>query len=147
MAKWKVKEKKKKKGKRQSLEHENQVFLFQWAKLNERKYPELALLFAIPNGGARHIVVAQKLKREGVKSGVPDICLPVSCGKYHALYVELKRPAATLKNGEPSKAKKTTSEQDGWHARLRAVGNRVECCYGWQAAVNVIKKYLLGTDW
>lgn len=31
------------------------------------------LYFAIPNGGARHIAVAAKMKAEGVRAGVPDL--------------------------------------------------------------------------
>jgi len=30
-------------------EHEEQKKLFQWARLSEGRWPELALLFAIPN--------------------------------------------------------------------------------------------------
>ena len=59
-------------------EHEEQVALFEWAEWNKRQYPELELMFAIPNGGQRHVVVAKKLKDEGVKAGVPDIFLPVA---------------------------------------------------------------------
>lgn len=28
------------------------------------------------------------IKRQGVRAGVPDLCLPVSRGKYHALYIQ-----------------------------------------------------------
>ena len=38
----------------------------------------------------RDIRTAANLKKEGVKRGVPDICLPVSRGKYHGLYIEMK---------------------------------------------------------
>ncbi len=58
-------------------EHVEQVSLMRWAALTKRRRPELALLYAIPNGGDRHKAVAAKLSAEGVKSGVPDLCLPV----------------------------------------------------------------------
>ena len=35
-------------------EHDEQVALFEWAALREAEIPELALLFAIPNGGLRN---------------------------------------------------------------------------------------------
>lgn len=53
---------------------------------------ELALLHHIPNGGARSKATAGRLKAEGVKAGIPDICLPVPKNGYGALYIELKVP-------------------------------------------------------
>ena len=64
-----------------STEHDIQSALFSWAQLQTSCYPELALMFAIPNGGKREkrqdkkgrwfSPTAQKLKKEGVK---PYIC-------------------------------------------------------------------------
>ena len=71
-------------------EHDEQSAIFEWAALMQGAYPELGLLFAIPNGGKRDKATAGKLKAEGVKAGVPDMCLPVSNGKYHGLFIELK---------------------------------------------------------
>lgn len=127
-----------------NLEHQEQTVFFRWAKLNERKYPELALLFAIPNGGARHIAVARKLKAEGVKAGVPDIFLPASqqwgggcdkgfCRSYHGLFIELKAG----KN-------KPTTTQAWWHRNLIEAGYKVEVCYSWQEACKEIVAYLNG---
>ncbi len=45
-------------------EHDEQAALIQWAGLQRRIYPELRLLFAIPNGSLRHKVVAQKLRQK-----------------------------------------------------------------------------------
>ena len=36
------------------LETEEQQSLFEWAETQSKIYPELALMFAIPNGGKRH---------------------------------------------------------------------------------------------
>lgn len=47
-------------------------------------------LFAIPNGGARNIIVAAKLKAEGVISGVWDMFLAVPKGNYGGLFIEIK---------------------------------------------------------
>lgn len=48
-------------------------------------------MYHIPNGGKRGKVEAIHFKAEGVKAGVPDICLPVPRGEWHGLYIELKR--------------------------------------------------------
>ncbi len=114
-----------------NLEHLHQAALFRWAALNTRKYPELDMLLAIPNGGLRHIGVARKLKAEGVKAGVPDVCLPVPRGTNAGLWIELKAG----KN-------KPTPEQEGWLKRLREHGHRAEVAYGWEAARDIITKYL-----
>jgi hypothetical protein len=47
-------------------ESAEQIALFQWANLSLKKHPELALLYHIPNGGLRNVVVAVRLKKEGV---------------------------------------------------------------------------------
>lgn len=67
-----------------------QQALFQWAAYNETIIPELKLLHAIPNGGKRYKATAVRLKKEGVRSGVPDVFLPVARHDKHGLYVEMK---------------------------------------------------------
>ena len=47
-------------------------------------------VYHIPNGGTRNKIEAANLKRQGVKSGVPDLCFPLARGKYHGLYIEMK---------------------------------------------------------
>ena len=72
-------------------EAQEQMTLFSWAAMQSGKYPELNLLYHVPNGGSRHKAEAGRLRAEGVKAGVPDLCLPVARGQYHGLYIELKR--------------------------------------------------------
>lgn len=112
-------------------EHEEQVALFAWAAAQEGAFPELALLFAIPNGGYRPMTTAAALSAEGVKAGVPDCCLPIARGRYHSLWIEMKR-----------KPNKPTMEQELWIARLRAAGCMAVVCYGADEAIRVIGHYL-----
>lgn len=81
------------------LESALQIQLFHWANMMRQSLPELQLMFHIPNGGARTKIEGARLKREGVKAGVPDIFLPVARGKYHGLFIELKTG-----KGKPSKS-------------------------------------------
>ena len=119
-------------------EHEEQVAFIEWCQRHEGRYPALRCLFAIPNGGARNIVVARKLKAEGVKTGVPDLFLPMPRSPhgggriYAGLFVEMKR----RKGGTLSKS------QRWWKARLEACGYRVEVCRGWEEAARVVTEYL-----
>lgn len=115
-------------------EESEQALVFQWAALEARMYPELQLLFAIANGGKRHIKTAVMLKRTGVKAGVPDMMLPVARGGYHGLYIELKR----VKNST------TSAAQKGWHIKLREQGYRVTVCKGADEAINELVSYLEG---
>lgn len=116
---------------RNNHEHDHQCALFRWAALHEKRYPELKLLHASANGGKRNLIVAMKLKKSGVKAGVPDICLPVSRGTYHALYIELK-----VGKGKPSPA------QLSWQALLKMHGNLAIVAYGWEEARQMIERYL-----
>ena len=112
-------------------EHEHAKALMEWCEYNYAQFPELKLMFAIPNGGARHIAVASKMKAEGVKAGVPDYFLPVATRTYHGLFIELKT--------EKGKATKLQKE---WHFDLECEGYRVEVCNGWFAASDLLKSYM-----
>lgn len=113
-------------------ESQEQQLLFEWAALSAGRWPELALMYHIPNGGSRSKSEAGRFKAEGVKAGVPDICLPVARGGYHGLYMELKR----VKGGRVSPA------QQGWIAALRDQGYYACVCKGWDDAAHIIKAYL-----
>lgn len=123
---------KKPRRKPRELERAEQVAVMKWAAGTAAlKWPELALLHAIPNGGDRHFLVACKLKGEGLRRGVPDLHLPVARGGFHGLYVEMKAG-----KGRPSK------HQAWWIARLREQGHCVAVCWGRHEAINTIMNYL-----
>ncbi len=77
-------------------ESQIQCALIQWARWNIGKFPELALLYAIPNGVRCGGFRAMKLKQEGLLAGMPDLCLPVSRHKKNSLYLETKTLTGTL---------------------------------------------------
>ena len=70
-----------------------------------------------------------------MKPGVPDICLPVPKGRYHALYIEMKRP----KGGRVSEA------QTWWIDKLNKAGNLAVVCHGFDEAKAIILGYVQGT--
>lgn len=112
-------------------ESQEQAAIFAWAARAKGRYPELALLHAIPNGGDRHPAVGARMKREGVKRGVPDICLPVPRGEYHGLYIELKAHGGRV-----------SDDQKAWHLMLEAQGYWVSICWGFDSARERIENYL-----
>lgn len=113
-------------------EHDEQKALMKWAEWADKQLEKLKLLHAIPNGGQRNKVTAAKLKAEGVKPGVPDLSLPVARGKYHGLYIELKR----------RKGGRVSDEQKWWIVALKAEGYQAEVCHGFDEAKQVILDYL-----
>jgi hypothetical protein len=83
-------------------EHDLQVQVVKWWDEFAPLYGYLPEdLFAIPNGGERHIAVAAKLKAEGVRAGIPDMMLaiPMVFAKVefrHGLFIEHKMPGNGL---------------------------------------------------
>lgn len=63
---------------RKRSEATEQERVINWATFYAKDFPELDLLHHIPNGGSRNQLEAANLKRQGVKAGVPDLCLPVA---------------------------------------------------------------------
>lgn len=114
-----------------NIEHTQQRALFEWLLVCERTCPELELTYAVPNGGLRAKAVAGKLKAEGVKAGVPDVCLPLAAGTHSALYIEMK-----AKEGSVS------ADQKDRIARMSAAGNRVVVCKSWHAAATEVVEYM-----
>lgn len=112
-------------------EHQLQANFFDWAARQACKYPDLKKMFAIPNGGLRNVIVASKLKREGVKSGIPDVCMPVARGGFIGFWIEFK----VGKN-------KCTPAQVERIEQLRADGHNVAVCYTLEEGIAAVVWYL-----
>lgn len=112
-------------------EHEEQVALFSWANIYSARHPCLKKMFAIPNGGKRHIGVAKKLKSEGVKPGVPDLFLPHAANGFNGLFIEMKAVGGALRKSQKEVI-----------AGLIEENYKVSVCYGVESAINEIEKYL-----
>lgn len=113
-------------------EAQEQKALFEWAEWAKHRYPELALMFHVPNGGSRDIREAHNLRMEGVKAGVPDVFLPVARGEYHGLFIELKRV----------RDYKLSDVQRKWLGDLTRQGYKAVMCRGWGEASRTIVDYL-----
>ena len=118
--------------KNEPSEAQEQMALITWAEYNRGQHPELKLLHHIPNGGMRGKAEAGRFKAMGVKPGVPDLFLPVARGKYHGLYIELKR----------QKTGKASAAQRGWFEALQEQGYAVVLCHGWVQASEKLVEYL-----
>ena len=141
------------------IEDDEQEFIFQkWAPVAVLKWPEVALLHAVPNGGRRNKFEAERLRRQGVKAGMLDMDLPVEGyikpvlpppgqpatieilgRRYVGLRIELKRPWIVGGNNEyPS------HDQKWWMSALQDAGHCVCLCYGAAQAIASLEAYLTG---
>lgn len=115
-----------------TTETQEQIRLFDWSIAERERFPELKLMYHIPNEGKRNAKNAAILKKMGLKRGVPDVHLPVARGPYHSLYIEMKRVSdADL-----------TEAQGWWMTQLRKEKNCAVVCYGWKSAAATIEWYL-----
>lgn len=92
------------------------------------------LHYAVPNGGLKSMEEGSKLKRMGVKSGVPDICVPILRSTYGGLYIELKRKKGGV----------ISDNQKKWLKLLQNSGQYVAICNGSDEAIKVVTDYLNG---
>ena len=115
------------------IQHEAQIQrqLFSWAAQNAVRYPELRLLFHVPNEGKRSVISGYNLKIAGLKVGVPDLCLPVARSGYHGLYIELKSENGRLQD-----------HQRQWIDDLNKQGYKAVTAYGFDEARTAIEDYL-----
>jgi hypothetical protein len=97
-------------------------------------------LYHVANGGARTAAEGGIFKAMGVRPGVPDLvfALPVAKNQEQAsggLYIEMKAPG---------RSSATTSDQDQWHRRLRAVGYEVMVADSIEEFRGAVQDYLYG---
>ena len=116
---------------RNNQEHYEQVALFGWIDLHKKRYRGLDLVFAVPNAARRSPRQGKWMKDEGMRAGVPDVVVPIARDGCNSLWIELK----VGKN-------KPTKIQADFHERLREEGHRVEVCYGWEEARDILVDYL-----
>lgn len=109
-----------------ATEASEQIAVFDWCATYEGHAPILGFAFHSPNGEKRHITTAKRLRSMGVKSGVPDIILPLSSHDREAkgLAIEMK-----------VRANKPTAAQRAWLLTLQADGWKVAVCWSARRAI------------
>ena len=119
-------------------ESQEQAAFIEWCNLAGYPYN---LIFAIPNGSHKSPATAAKFKREGLKSGVPDLFLPypfvhpgLITGDCHGLFIEMKRKTGSS----------TSDEQKAWKVKLEGEGYAHVFAYGADEAIDFIKQYVRG---
>ena len=109
-------------------EHQEQVMLITWFRMQYKQYR--LHLWAIPNGGSRHIVTAVNLKAEGVLAGVSDLFLMIPKGEYHGMFIEMKAKTGSV-----------SDKQKEFMAAASSMNYLAVVCYGFDEAKTAITKY------
>lgn len=93
--------------------------------------PQLKWLHMVNNQGHGDAIRGAKAKAEGVKAGVWDIFLPVSCPTSNGLYIEMKVKPNVLSDVQ-------------LEFERHCIDNSyyTNVCYSWQEARDAILKYL-----
>lgn len=97
-------------------------------------YPELwrdGMLYHNANEGIRLGGQGRRIKREGLRKGVADLCLSVPRKGYGALYIEMKKPGGRL-----------SPEQKTWGEATMKHGNSWVVCYSVEEFQKVVDDYL-----
>lgn len=110
-------------------EHEEQKLLIKWFDF---QYGSKYILFAIPNGGQRNLLVAKKLKAEGVRSGVPDLFLAKPNAQYAGIFIEMKK----------AKGGVVSQNQKEMMIELEKHGYKCVVAHGFEQAKKEIEEYL-----
>ena len=108
-------------------ESQEQRQLIQWCRTD----PRLQYMFHIPNETTEGVRWVIRNRQLGVKSGVPDLMLPIPAGPYHGLFIEMK-----------SKTGRASENQKRWIQALTDLGYKAVICKGWIEARDVIVEYL-----
>lgn len=90
------------------------------------------LHYHIPNQGKRSMAQAAKLKRMGMRSGVPDIHIPIPTACHHGAYIELKRDSKAV----------VSDNQRWWMKALADKGYFVAIATSFDEFVDVVNGYL-----
>ena len=108
-------------------EEDEQIAFVQWCDM--LNIP----VIHIPNEGKRSAYMGAKLKRMGLKPGVPDLFVPCAHGGHHGLFIEMK-----VGNNKP------TENQKEWMRLLSAQGYACTVAYSFEDATKTVGAYMKG---
>ena len=108
-------------------EHKIQVALVDYLTTTLR--PEI-YFFAIPNQANRHISNAVKMKNEGVRAGVPDLCFMLPEGRVG--WIEMKTPTGSLSATQKMFRDRCLELAHPW-ALCRSVDDALRVLTAWDA--------------
>lgn len=88
------------------------------------------LIHSTPNAGKRSFAAANRMKREGMRKGFPDITVEYAAHGYRALFLEFKAVRGRI-----------SEEQVWWLRLLKKFGSAVFVVRSAEAAVKLVEDY------
>jgi len=143
--------------KRVEYEHLEQCALIERVKFElEPKFPECKWFYAIPNEGGKGIagmIRSAMMKKEGMRKGVSDLCLPSPRWRpkteykqvrvsYMGLYIEMKPAPVISPVRKKVSIKPMKPEQQEFQDFALSQGYAAVCCNGQEEAMIFLKRYL-----
>ena len=86
------------------------------------------------DGTVRNKIEAAENKRKGLRKGVSDYLLPYPIGRYHGLWIELKRVNKSIS--------KPTIDQLKWLSAMKSLNFEAKVAYGGYEAYKICIDYL-----
>jgi hypothetical protein len=120
-----------------ATETQEQMAIVKWLSL----HPTLKDFYCkIPNDGLRSSITGRQMQLTGLRRGAADLYIYYPVGKYHGLFIEMKRNKRYTLSERKTE---TWIAQENFQNIVKSVGYAHFFCYGWEDAKNVIESYLL----
>ena len=105
---------------------------FDFIRIKEASDPRLSVVFHVANERRVSPQAGRRLKKKGVKPGVPDVFVPIPSRNYHGMFIEFK-----------IKPNKLTDIQINFGQQLVRHGYLVCVAYSSTEAIKILEDYLL----
>lgn len=112
-------------------EHHIQGTYFDWVRVKRLQDWRYKLIWAVPNGGQRDLITANRLKREGVTKGVLDVTIAIPSQGFHGAFIEHKAANGTI-----------SPDQHAMLNLLSKAGYKVFVSYSTEESIIFTEKYL-----
>ena len=107
------------------------IKFFEWVRINEKFDPRFSAIYHIGNERRVSMHTGKIFKQKGVRSGVPDVHVPIPSGMYPGLYIEFKVRPNNLSNTQKEMIK-----------TLLNLGHLVVVAWSADEAIEITREYL-----
>lgn len=107
------------------------IKFFDWVRVNEKFDSRFSAIYHVANERCTSMHKGKIFKQKGVRSGVPDVHVPIPSGMYPGLFIEFKIRPNTL-----------SDSQKGFIKTLLGLGYLVVIAWSADEAIEIVREYL-----